>query len=158
MPAHHAIERRHALLAVEQELHYAGRERSIAPMRSRLGFRRPDQQTADRMPAIKRIEQAADLIAVPDIAPLKFGQGHMAAVDVVEDRRDLHAPSPSINCLFRSIAVSIALIFWFRSTRWLICLARPACAPNWAASRASRACSSSAARRRSIGPLSSLTS
>ncbi|MDE2789396.1 MAG: hypothetical protein OXI81_03105 [Paracoccaceae bacterium] len=30
--------------------------------------------------------RSPDLIAVPDIAPLKFGKSHVAAVDMIEDR------------------------------------------------------------------------
>ena len=56
VPAHNAVERRHALLAIEQQLHDAGRQRPIAPMRRGLRFRRPNQQAAYGMPAIERIE------------------------------------------------------------------------------------------------------
>jgi hypothetical protein len=37
------------------------------------------------MAPIERSEQAAHLITAPDIAALEFRQGHVAAVDVVED-------------------------------------------------------------------------
>ena len=43
----------------------------------------PDQQASDRMTAIERLEQAAHLLATPDISPLELGQGHEAVVDVV---------------------------------------------------------------------------
>ena len=88
--AHHAVERGHSLLAVEQQLHDAGRERTVAAMRRRLRFRGPDQQAAHRMAPVERIEQPADLVAVPDVAALELGQRHVPAVDVVEDGGDLH--------------------------------------------------------------------
>ena len=62
----------------------------VAPMGRRLRLRRPDEQTADRMPPVERIKQTADLITVPNVTALKLGKGHVAAVDMVEDRGDLH--------------------------------------------------------------------
>jgi hypothetical protein len=56
-----------------------------------LRLRGPDQQTANGMALVKGIEQPAHLVAIPDVAPLELGQGHVTAVDVVEDGGDLHA-------------------------------------------------------------------
>ena len=90
LAAHHAIEGGHALLAIEQELHHASGQLAIAAMGGGLRLRGPDQQAADRMALVERIEQPAHLVAIPDVAPLELGQGHVAAVDVVEDGGDLH--------------------------------------------------------------------
>ena len=84
--ADHAVERRHALLTVEQQLHDSRGKRTVAAMIRGLGLGRPDQQPADRMAAVERIEQAADLVAVPNVAALKLGEGHVPAVDMVENR------------------------------------------------------------------------
>lgn len=43
------------------------------------------------MTAAERVEEAAHLISVPEVAALKLGQGHVAAVDMVENHRDFHA-------------------------------------------------------------------
>src|SRR5579872_266528 len=125
-----ATEERHASQTITQERDDAGRKRPIASMSSRLGDCHPDQWTTDRVTVVEQVEQTADLVAVPDVATLEFGQRHKATADMIQDRRNLHALPPSINFLFRSIAISIALIFWFRSTRWPICFARAACARN----------------------------
>jgi hypothetical protein len=66
---------------------------------------------ADPELPIQREEQAAYLVTIPNIAPLNFWQGHVTTVDMIQDCGNLHALSPSIDCLFRSIAVSIALTF-----------------------------------------------
>jgi hypothetical protein len=42
------------------------------------------------MPSVKRVEESAHLVAVPDIAALELREGHVATVDVVEDRGDFH--------------------------------------------------------------------
>ena len=55
-----------------------------------LGLSGPNQQATDRMSPIQRIEQAADLIAVPNITALKLRQRHMATVDMVEDSGNFH--------------------------------------------------------------------
>jgi hypothetical protein len=39
---------------------------------------------------VEGLEQTPHLLTVPDIAPLELRQGHVAAVDVVEDGGDLH--------------------------------------------------------------------
>lgn len=54
------------------------------------GFGGPNQQTAERMALVERIKQPVHLVAIPDVAPLELRQGHVAAVDVVEDGGDLH--------------------------------------------------------------------
>ena len=55
-----------------------------------LRFRSPHQQAADGMAVVEGIKQRPHLISIPDIASLELGQGHVAAVDVVEDGGDLH--------------------------------------------------------------------
>jgi len=45
------------------------------------------------MALVEGIEQPPHLITIPDVAPLELRQGHMAAIDVVEDGRDLHKSS-----------------------------------------------------------------
>ena len=42
------------------------------------------------MMPVERIKQPPDLIAVPDIAPLKLGQSHLAGIDVVQNVGDFH--------------------------------------------------------------------
>jgi hypothetical protein len=54
-----------ALLAVEQQLDHARRQQTVTPWSGGLGFGGPHQQTADRMPAVERIEQPMYLVAVP---------------------------------------------------------------------------------------------
>ena len=90
LAAHDAVEGRHALLAIQQQFHDAGRQRAVAAMRRRLRFGGPDEQAANRMAAIERVEQPAHLVAIPDIPSLELGQRHVPAVDVVEDGGDLH--------------------------------------------------------------------
>ena len=90
LAAHDAVEGRHPLLAVEQQLHHARRELAIAAMGGGLRLRGPDEQAADGVALVERIHQPAHLVAIPDVAPLELGQGHVAAVDVVEDGGDLH--------------------------------------------------------------------
>ena len=51
--AQHAIERGHALLPVEKELHHASGKWTVAAVGSRARFCRPDQQTTHRMPAVE---------------------------------------------------------------------------------------------------------
>jgi hypothetical protein len=41
--AHHAVERRHPLLSIEQKFHHAGRQRAVATVVGCFGFRGPDQ-------------------------------------------------------------------------------------------------------------------
>jgi len=60
-------------------------------MRCPLG--RPDQQAADRVSLVEGVKEPAHLLATPDIAALKFGQGHMARVNVVKNGRDFHISS-----------------------------------------------------------------
>ena len=55
-----------------------------------LGAGLPDEQAADGVLAVQRLQQAADLVAVPDVAALELGQGHAAQVDLVQDRADLY--------------------------------------------------------------------
>ncbi|MCU0990925.1 MAG: hypothetical protein MUE63_15490 [Xanthomonadales bacterium] len=89
LAADHAVERCHALLPVEQQLHDARRQRAFAAARGGLAFGGPNQQAAHRV-AVQRFEQPAHLVAVPRIAALELGQRHVPAVDVIQDRRDLH--------------------------------------------------------------------
>ena len=58
-----------------------------------LRLRGPNQQATNGMPLVKGVEQPTHLVAIPDVAPLELGQGHVAAVDVVEDDGDLHKSS-----------------------------------------------------------------
>jgi len=51
---------------------------------------RADELSADRLAAIEGVEQATDLVTVADVAPLDFREGHVAAVDVVEDGGEFH--------------------------------------------------------------------
>jgi hypothetical protein len=62
---HHAVERGHALLPVEQELHHASGQRAVTAMRRRLGLGGPDQQPAHRTAQVEGGEQFSDLVAVP---------------------------------------------------------------------------------------------
>jgi hypothetical protein len=39
---------------------------------------------------VEGIEQTPHLASIPDIAPLELRQGHIGAVDVVEDGGDFH--------------------------------------------------------------------
>ena len=55
-------------------------------MGRRHGLGRPDEQTADGMPTVQRIEKSPDLIPISDIAALKLGQGHVTAIDMIENR------------------------------------------------------------------------
>jgi hypothetical protein len=56
------------------------------------------------MAFVEGIEQAWDLVTVPDVAPLELRQGHVAAVDVVEDGGDFHGlPAMSLK---ESIAIA----------------------------------------------------
>jgi hypothetical protein len=91
--ARHAVERGHALLTVEQELDDAGCERCVAAMGGGHGLGGPHQQPTDRMAAVERVEQPPDLVAVPDIAALELRQRHVAVVDMIENRRNLHPSS-----------------------------------------------------------------
>src|SRR6266536_5019549 len=79
-----------------------------------FGFSGPHQQTANRMTAIEGTEQAAHLIAVPDIAALKLGQSHMPAVDMVEDRGDFHMSRilpVSSSCIVPSLSMRVLASF-----------------------------------------------
>jgi hypothetical protein len=55
-----------------------------------LRLRGPDQQAADGMALVERIEQPAHLVAIPHVASLEFRQRYVGAVDVVEDGGDFH--------------------------------------------------------------------
>jgi|694.fasta_scaffold00811_24 hypothetical protein len=59
-----------------------------AAMGAGLRLRGPNQQTSDGMAHVEGIKQPTHLVAIPDVAPLELGQGHVAAVDVVEDGGD----------------------------------------------------------------------
>ena len=78
--AHHAVERSHALLAVEQQFHHARRQCAVTTVRCGIRLCGPDEQAADRMAAVQRVEEPAHLVAVPDVAALKLGQRHVPAV------------------------------------------------------------------------------
>src|SRR4051794_32994535 len=43
------------------------------------------------MAPIHGVEQGPHLVPVPDVATLKLRQGHVTVVDVIKDRRNLHA-------------------------------------------------------------------
>ena len=66
---------------------------AITSMGGGLRLRGPHQQAADGMALVERIEQPTHLVAIPHVPPLELGQGHVAAVDVVEDGGDLHGSS-----------------------------------------------------------------
>ena len=83
--ANDAVERRHSLLAVKEQLHDPSRKGALAPVVCRTGFSGPDEQPSDGMAAVEGVKKSADLVAVPDVASLKLRQRHVAAVDVVED-------------------------------------------------------------------------
>jgi hypothetical protein len=85
LPSHYTVERGDALLAVEQQLHNSGRQLAVAPMVGCPRLRGPNKQTAHWVPPIERAKQGAHLVAVPHIAALKLGQGHVPAVNMVED-------------------------------------------------------------------------
>lgn len=68
-----------------------------------LRLRGPNQQATDGTELVKGVEQPAPLVGIPDVAPLELRQGHVAAVDVVEDGGDLHS-----NCT-KSTRGSIAI-------------------------------------------------
>jgi len=51
----------------------------------------PYQQAANGIPAIKGLHQAAHLVPVPDISPLKLGESNTAQVDLVQNGGDFHA-------------------------------------------------------------------
>ena len=55
-----------------------------------LGLCHPDQQSTDRVALVEGSEQTPHLVTVPDVPPLELRQGHVAAVDVVEDGGDFH--------------------------------------------------------------------
>lgn len=80
-----AVEGGDALLAVEEEPGRAPRRRrpTSASDGGRAGRRHPHQQAAHRVLAVQRGHEAADLLAVPDVAPLELGQGHIRAVYLV---------------------------------------------------------------------------
>ena len=78
------------LLPVEGQFHDARGERPVAPVGGRPRLGGPHEQAADGMAAIERIEKPAHLVAVPDVAPLELGEGHVPAIDVVEDGGDFH--------------------------------------------------------------------
>jgi hypothetical protein len=65
-------------------------ERTIPAMDGGLGLCGPDQQSTDRVAFVEGIEQTPHLASIPDIAPLELRQGHIGAVDVVEDGGDFH--------------------------------------------------------------------
>ena len=62
-PPHDAVEGRHALLSVQQQLDDAGDDRSVSAMGRGHGFRHPHQETAYGMTTIQGAEQAPHLIA-----------------------------------------------------------------------------------------------
>ncbi len=43
-----------------------------------------------RMLVVEGVEKSFNLISVPDVPPLEFGKSHMAAIDVIENRRYFH--------------------------------------------------------------------
>ena len=81
--ADQAVEAGDPLLAVEQELDGARGQGPVAAGPGVLGAGLPDEQAADGVLAVERLHQAADLVAVPDVAALELGQGHAAQVDLV---------------------------------------------------------------------------
>ncbi len=85
-----AVEAGDALLAVQQELDHAGCQGPVSPRRGTQGLRGPHQQSTHGVALVEREHEASDLIPVPHIAALELGQGHVAAVDVVEDGGELH--------------------------------------------------------------------
>ena len=61
-----------------------------AAMGAGLRLRGPNQQTSDGMAHVEGIKQPPHLVAIPHVAPLELGPGHVAAVDMVEDGGDLY--------------------------------------------------------------------
>ena len=55
-----------------------------------LRLRCPHQQASHRVPAVQGVHESVDLVAVPHVAPLEFGQRHVSVVDVVENGRNFH--------------------------------------------------------------------
>ena len=84
---------------------------AITAMGGGQRLRGPHQQTPNGMALVEGIKQPPHLIAIPDVAPLELGQGHVAAVDVVEDGGDLHIRRilPVRSCC--SIPAFIARVF-----------------------------------------------
>ena len=56
LATHHAVQRRHALLAVQQEFHHAGGERPFTTVHGRFGFGGPHEQAAHRAAQVERSE------------------------------------------------------------------------------------------------------
>jgi hypothetical protein len=48
-------------------------------------LRGPDEETSYRMTPIKGSHETLDLISIPNVPPLKFGESDVTIVDVVED-------------------------------------------------------------------------
>lgn len=90
LAAKHAVERGHALLAVEQQLHHAGGQWTISAMRGTSGFGGPYKKPAHGVPTVEGIKKSAHLLAIPDVAALELGQCHVPVVDVVEDGGYFH--------------------------------------------------------------------
>lgn len=85
-----AVQRGHALLPVEQQLHHPSCQGTVTAVSGRLRFGGPDQKTTDGAAQVQRSEQLAHRVPIPGVATLKLGQCHMAAVDVIEDGGYLH--------------------------------------------------------------------
>ena len=109
-----AIERRHPLLPVQQQLHDARRQRTAAPVHGCLRFGGPNQKTADRMTAIEGIDQTPNLVTGPHITALKLRQRHVPAVNVVQYRGNLHS------FLQKTIRISAVGVFRKQYAIWSI--------------------------------------
>ena len=73
LPANDSVDRGHSLLAVKEELHDTRRGASL-----RRGTGRPStpphEEASHRVPAVERVLESADLVTVPHVTPLEFGQ------------------------------------------------------------------------------------
>ena len=75
------------MLPVEQELVNTVSARTLTTMVRVFRLCRPHQETAHRMPPLERMERVAHLMPVPNITELKFGQRHVAGVNMIENGR-----------------------------------------------------------------------
>jgi hypothetical protein len=84
------VERRDALLAIKQKFDDAWCQRGVTASIGLFTFGEPHQQAADGVLAVKGFHQPPDLVAVPDVATLEFGQSHTAQIDLIDDDTDFH--------------------------------------------------------------------
>jgi hypothetical protein len=80
-----AHSRGHALLSVKEEFHDPGRKRRVAAMGGGFRFGGPNQKPTHRVSSVERIEEPTNLVSIPDVTSLEFGQRHVPIINVVED-------------------------------------------------------------------------